>query len=947
MLFYQTFAVWLHLWIAFNFVQYDESLQLFKARCLTGFSCDRDRCLDRSALCDGNFDCIDRSDESHCAPCNWNEIRCIGGKCIPRTDLCNDHVDCPSGEDERPSFCLAHKCPNAFLCQIALDTCIAKPCSGQPQCADYSDQDPDVCSAISRMRQNVTCQVNEFACHSGGQCIHQFYRCDGVQDCADGSDETAAAGCSHFVGTSTSKANFVCSDGHSIPRDWICDQKADCPDGEDEAVGPHTRSQCSAESADAPNELHNCPSGMFACGRTSTLSARRCIPADRVCDGVYDCEDWSDELASCDDPCANRNQFTCHMGQRYRGEPKCVPLDAVCNGHADCPAGDDESDGPRTNCTIIRTCDRHNGGCSQLCSVVNGQVKCDCAPGYLSLPEAPRSCIARGDKAILYTTRGRLYQRFLGKNITRVLQFEIGSSVSNASVLIPTVQWKLTTDITGSESGIVNHHHDSLWRSLSDFDYTFDRAALTGLSEPLSLVLAHGTGLFDTSAMRLTNSPNMSRNSVRRKRHQIQYLHPLAVHPDVIPSDEYDQSQSEIDPIALAYDWVHDLIFWTNGTSRTVHATHRASGWSKLLLKMSEGNQPLGIVVDPRFAKIYWITRGRQSMIESMDMDGQNRKSLITDQLHSPYSLALDYVRNEIYWVDGTRGSVDAYQLSRQTRRTVIQSTDYYPVWVAVFEDWVYWSDQKQNALFRANKLNGADVELMFHVANPFSFRLQHDLLRPVWINRCARHSCTHLCLPVPLRSYPNYSEPFRCTCPDGWETDPRDSTHCRQINWNNESRMGNWTGLLSPVDPDTFWEQRASLLLDWLGNNRARSAASTVSAGMLNSVSGSVIPVVVLITLLAACLLALAASYVAIRNYRHHLKHQLNTRPTSQGSSSEAKLLLTSGPFTHSVTDESRPWANSSEQNSVDQESSERTRVQFHIDSSSALLNPKADGDC
>lgn len=67
-----------------------------------------------------------------------------------------------------------------------------------------------------------------------------------------------------------------------------------------------------------------------------------------------------------DDPCANRNQFTCHMGQRYRGEPKCVPLDAVCNGHADCPAGDDESDGPRTNCTIIRTCDRHNGGCSQV-----------------------------------------------------------------------------------------------------------------------------------------------------------------------------------------------------------------------------------------------------------------------------------------------------------------------------------------------------------------------------------------------------------------------------------------------------------------------------------------------------------------------------------------------------------------------------------------------------
>ncbi|VDP92538.1 unnamed protein product [Echinostoma caproni] len=121
------------------------------------------------------------------APCQLNEIRCSNGMCIPRTSLCNNRVDCPFGEDEQPSF-LAHKCPREFLCQVTLDVCVAKPCSGQAQCGDYSDQAPEV-------NHKPRFSPDQFACHSGGQCIHEFYRCDGVRDCLDGSDETAAAGC--------------------------------------------------------------------------------------------------------------------------------------------------------------------------------------------------------------------------------------------------------------------------------------------------------------------------------------------------------------------------------------------------------------------------------------------------------------------------------------------------------------------------------------------------------------------------------------------------------------------------------------------------------------------------------------------------------------------------------------------------------------------------------
>lgn len=34
--------------------------------CMFGFECDNNTCIDNSRRCDGNVDCIDGNDESHC-----------------------------------------------------------------------------------------------------------------------------------------------------------------------------------------------------------------------------------------------------------------------------------------------------------------------------------------------------------------------------------------------------------------------------------------------------------------------------------------------------------------------------------------------------------------------------------------------------------------------------------------------------------------------------------------------------------------------------------------------------------------------------------------------------------------------------------------------------------------------------------------------------------------
>ncbi|XP_032335055.1 low-density lipoprotein receptor-like [Camelus ferus] len=79
------------------------------------------------------------------------------------------------------------------------------------------------------------CHSDEFRCGQG-HCIDASWRCDGVRDCMDGTDEI---GCTRSTCLST---QFQCqSGGLCIPHSWVCDDEEDCQDGSDEqqhCLGP-------------------------------------------------------------------------------------------------------------------------------------------------------------------------------------------------------------------------------------------------------------------------------------------------------------------------------------------------------------------------------------------------------------------------------------------------------------------------------------------------------------------------------------------------------------------------------------------------------------------------------------------------------------------------------------------------------------------------------------
>ena len=188
-------------------------------------------------------------------------------------------------------------------------------------------------------------------------------------------------------------------------------------------------------------------------------------------------------------------------------------------------------------------------------------------------------------------------------------------------------------------------------------------------------------------------------------------------------------------PEQLAVDEYNKNLYFTESHHQLIGVCSLSGAGCHVLLSGLE--KPRGIAIHHKSRQIFYSDWGvNKPHIGRVGLNGEGATKLITDNIVWPNGVAVDQVEDRVYWADSTLDIIETIKIDGTDRRTVLTGQKIHPYSLAVFEDTLYWSDWVVMEILSCNKYTGKNFKTVVKEAGihvSISFFILLDLKRSIF----------------------------------------------------------------------------------------------------------------------------------------------------------------------------------------------------------------------
>ena len=255
-------------------------------------------------------------------------------------------------------------------------------------------------------------------------------------------------------------------------------------------------------------------------------------------------------------------------------------------------------------------------------------------------------------------------------------------------------------------------------------------------------------------------------------RHSTLFLH-ASFKPGILKVNINSQEQTAIfnknlsSIYALTYDDFSDNLYWLDLENSEL-VVGSIDGRKKITL-ISSLKSPSSIALNQEANEMFIGLMGDHPQILIADLDGKNSKTLI-DNIGLPTSLAVCKLKNQLYWADSKKGTIESISLNDTTSKTIVLSNLGHVNSLVIKDQMLYWTNVDTAYLYMMN-LDDQSKKIMLASIGANSSRkkklIMVDRNKKQQQNDClTQNKCSDICLFKGFKLINNVRIPLsQCVC--------------------------------------------------------------------------------------------------------------------------------------------------------------------------------------